>query len=254
MKALRRLAPMILVGAVVLMSASSASAGGTSGGNFGHATCRSGNVASGHYQSLRIAGFCTIPDNRTVTISGNLVVADHAVLDSVHMGTVHIGQDLLVGKGAVLGFGCAPSAGCSGTSDDVIGGSLKTTGAAAVIMHGNTIRHNISIQGGGGSMDCTSTALFGGPYYYTQEDSWIGGSVWISGVRSCWMGFIRNHVGGSVHLWDNRFGDPDAMEIVTNHIHGDLTCFNNSPHAQVGDSEGSPNVVGGRKRGECRAV
>ena len=97
MKALRRLAPMIVVGAVLLVSASSASAGGTSGG-FGHATCKSGNVASGHYQSLRITGFCTIPDNRTVTISGNLVLADHAILDSIHMGTVHIGQDLLVGK------------------------------------------------------------------------------------------------------------------------------------------------------------
>ena len=54
-----------------------------------------------------------------------------------------------------------------------------------------------------------------------------------------------------MQLIGNRFGDPDAMEIVTNHIGGNLACFNNNPAAQVGDSMGQPNVVGGQKRGEC---
>jgi hypothetical protein len=54
-----------------------------------------------------------------------------------------------------------------------------------------------------------------------------------------------------VQLIGNRFGDPDAMVIVTNHIAGNLACFNNNPAAQVGDSMGLPNVVGGQKRGEC---
>jgi hypothetical protein len=48
-----------------------------------------------------------------------------------------------------------------------------------------------------------------------------------------------------------RFGDPDAMEVVTNVIGGNLGCFNNVPQAQVGDSTGAPNIVGGHKRGEC---
>jgi hypothetical protein len=254
MKALRRLVPMLAVGAVLLATASAAGASAAPKGVFGHATCRSGNVPSGTYQSLRIVGVCKIPNNRTITIRGNLVLAEHAILDSIHMGTVHVNHDVVVNAGAVLGFGCAPSAGCPGTSDDVIGGNLRATGAAAIIMHGNTIRHNINIQGGGGSMDCASTGLFGGPFFFTQEDSTIGGSVWITGLHSCWMGFIRNHVGGSVHVWKNRFGDPDANEIVTNVIAGDLACFNNIPKAQVGDSEGESNVVGGEKRGECAGV
>ncbi len=77
------------------------------------------------------------------------------------------------------------------------------------------------------------------------------GDVVIRGLHSCWLGVIRNQVGGSVQLIGNRFGDPDAMEIVTNTIAGNLACFNNNPHAQVGDSMGEPNVVGGQKRGEC---
>jgi hypothetical protein len=63
---------------------------------------------------------------------------------------------------------------------------------------------------------------------------------------------IRTQVGGSVRIVGNRMGDPDAMEIVTNTIGGNLACFNNVPHAQIGDSGGLPNVVGGQKRGECR--
>jgi len=47
-------------------------------------------------------------------------------------------------------------------------------------------------------------------------------------------------------------GDPDAMEIVTNTVGGNLACVNNVPQAQVGDSMGLPNVVAGQKRGECR--
>ena len=57
-----------------------------------------------------------------------------------------------------------------------------------------------------------------------------------------------------MQLIGNRFGDPDAMEIVTNHIGGNLACFNNNPAAQVGDSMGQPNVVAGQKRGECKTA
>jgi hypothetical protein len=44
------------------------------------------------------------------------------------------------------------------------------------------------------------------------------------------------------------------MEIVTNTIAGNLSCFDNVPHAQVGDSGGAPNMVGGQKRGECASL
>lgn len=73
-------------------------------------------------------------------------------------------------------------------------------------------------------------------------------------VHSCWFGLIRSQIGGSVRIAHNRMGDPDAMEIVTNTIAGNLACFDNVPHAQVGDSGGAPNVVGGQKRGECRSL
>lgn len=45
--------------------------------------------------------------------------------------------------------------------------------------------------------------------------------------------------------------DPDAMEIATSTIRGDLACFANSPAIQFGDSAGSPNIVGGLASGQC---
>ena len=49
----------------------------------------------------------------------------------------------------------------------------------------------------------------------------------------------------------NELVDPDGNEYVTNTIRGSLNCSGNVPSAQVGDSEGEPNVVTGAMTGEC---
>jgi hypothetical protein len=82
----------------------------------------------------------------------------------------------------------------------------------------------------------------------------IHGGATIAGYDGFWFGFIRNHVDGSVTLQDNVLADPDGNEYVTNTIHGSLMCSGNSPAPQVGDSEGLPNVVTGRKTGQCAGL
>src|SRR5215216_4620685 len=82
----------------------------------------------------------------------------------------------------------------------------------------------------------------------------INGGVSITGYDGFWMGFIRNHVNGSVNLSGNVLVDPDGNEYVTNTIHGSLSCSGNSPAPQIGDSEGSPNQVTGAKKGQCAGV
>jgi hypothetical protein len=55
-----------------------------------------------------------------------------------------------------------------------------------------------------------------------------------------------------VNLLNNVVADPDGNEVVTNSIHGILNCSGNDPAPQVGDSEGSPNLVyGSRIGGQC---
>jgi hypothetical protein len=52
----------------------------------------------------------------------------------------------------------------------------------------------------------------------------------------------------------NTFADPDASELTTNHVGGNMICLGNSPQVQFGDSSGSPNIVGGQAIGECKNV
>jgi hypothetical protein len=150
----------------------------------------------------------------------------------------------------VLGLGCSPVAGCSFTTHDRVFKSLIASNPASVIVH-NASFSNVSVQGGTGLPDCDFHPIVGSPDYLTIEDSSVSGNVNISDYVSCWLGFIRNSVGGSVTLTNNTLDDPDAMEIVTNTIVGNLACYGNSPAPQIGDSEGGPNVVFGYELGQC---
>ncbi|HJX08770.1 MAG TPA: hypothetical protein VJ736_11950 [Actinomycetota bacterium] len=172
-----------------------------------------------------------------------LVVPEGAVCLSE--GPVRIVAGLWVQSGATFVLGSEESPGSTGT----ISGGVHATDAASVQIHFATINGGLEIHGGSGP--------FGPPFDVTWnaiEDNWIHGGVRITGYDGFWMGFIRNHVSGSVSLSNNTLTDPDGNEYVTNTIHGTMRCWGNDPAPQVGDSEGSPNVVTGRKTGQCSAV
>ena len=92
---------------------------------------------------------------------------------------------------------------------------------------------------------------FGSPDYSTYEDNWIGRNLMVTGVESCWFGTFRNEIGRSMVISRISTADPDAMEIATNTVHGELSCYRNSPAAQFGDSFGEPNIVYGSAEGQC---
>jgi hypothetical protein len=160
-------------------------------------------------------------------------------------GPVTIRGGLSIGSGATFVLGSEENPVSTGT----ISGGVHATDAASVQIHFATIDGGIDIHGGSGP--------YGGPFgvtFTTIEDSQINGGVTIEGYNGFWMGFIRNHVNGSVSLNDNVLADPDGNEYVSNAIHGGLNCAGNTPAPQVGDSEGTPNVVTGQKTGQCAGV
>ena len=248
---LRRAAVGGLVVAPLLISAGTA---GAAGGvrHFGHVTCHRGTIKAGTYRSLTIAGNCTLTATGTAHVKGNVIVRGHGTLNTLTTGTFNVDGNVTVRDNAIAGLGCNDEVGCPTESNDHIGGNLSGHDAWAVIVEQEHVGGNISIVGGGRSMDCSSTALLGGPFFATVHDSTVGGNVVVRRVHTCWFGLIRSTVGGNVQVVGNRFGDPDANEIVMNTIGGNLSCFNNVPAAQIGDSMGLPNVVAGQKRGECR--
>jgi hypothetical protein len=217
-------------------------------------TCNGGTIAAGNYGSLVVNGFCTLPDSGTVNVGQSLTVTSSGFLEAAKLSTLIVSGNLFVKRGGVLVLGCSEEIGCKGASHHLIGQSLRADNALAVILHNNTIRGNVVLNGGGGGVTCTPNPVLGGPAYFDVEDNSIGQSVTITNVQSCWLGVIRNTVRGNVMVSSNTLADPDANEIVSNAIAMSLTCNGNSPAAQAGDSGGSPNTVGGNKNGECAAL
>jgi hypothetical protein len=160
-------------------------------------------------------------------------------------GPVTIRGGLSIRAGATFVLGSEENPVPTGT----ISGGVHASNAASVQIHFTTINGGVDIRGGSGP--------FGGPFDVTFnaiEDNRINGGATVEGYNGFWFGFIRNHVNGSVNLNNNVLTDPDANEYVTNTIHGNLNCQGNSPAPQVGDSEGLPNQVTGRKTGQCTSL
>ncbi len=241
-----------------------------------------GSLPGGRYASVVVRGVCAVNagivrvrHDVTVT-SGGALIAAFGRNDVARTGRsqLTVGGNLTVGRRAVLVLGCyAKKVTAFGHTsaefpclDDpnpqaptlamhpVIGGSLLASGALGVVTHNATIAGSVLQRGGGGGLTCKPIGLFKlfqSPAYSTYEDSLVGRNVSITGLRSCWMGMPRNKVLGSMTIAGNRMADPDAMEIVSNVVLRNLSCFANSPKVQFGDSDGRPNKVGGRASGEC---
>jgi hypothetical protein len=118
-------------------------------------------------------------------------------------------------------------------------------------------------SGGGGGTTCAvpttgAFAEFGSPVYSDLEDNTIHGDVTISGVHSCWMGVIREAVSGSVTVSHNKLADPDAIEILSDTIAGNLTCTGTSMTWDSADETSNlyprspePDTVAGTRSGQC---
>jgi hypothetical protein len=234
--------------------------------SMGHGTCAGGSIAPGKYISLTITGFCTL-DAGSVVVQHSLTVEPNGGLLAAFGGgpNLTVGGSLYVLRNGILVLGCEPEAFvCFNDPDQNVGtlssrgtvfGNLQAHHPLAVLVHNSWVGQNLTLDGGGGGVNCDpQDALFGAPAYATFEDTSVGGNATIKHFRSCWLGFFRNTVGVNVNFRDNIVADPDGNEVQTNTVHGSLSCNGDSPAAQVGDSGGSPNTVLGHAFGECAAL
>ncbi len=279
----------LAMGAILATSASVGAdppAGGPpQGGPPGPAyVCADGNIPAGTYGSITVTGDCYTPLG-TIAVRGNLTVAPGALLDAATPGdpvsgpvvpaTVLVGGNVLVGHGGALIFGCSPNIFCSnppGISYDRIDGNLTASGALGVVVHSAAIGGSVSVTGGGGGVNCNATpatppadgapapwsddaSLDYTPVYTDFEDDSIGGGLTVAGLDSCWLGTLRNQIGGTAAFVDNTMADPDAMEVGSNLVEDSLSCFDNSAGGlqtvQFGDGAAAPNMVAGWASGQC---
>ena len=253
-----------------------------------HAATCSGTPASpgiigGSYpHDLRVKGTCDVDGGRA-TVHGELVVlpaatlvAAYALNDRSHRGPSNLTVDgiLRVERGATAILGCEvghlaclddPNQASPTLSSEVrIKGSLRATQAEGVVVHDAVVLGSVTQTGGGGGLTCTSTGIFAvlqNPVYSDYEDMAISGSLTVSGLSSCWLGIARVKIGANLDVVHDQLADPDAIEILSNTVHGNLAC---SQDSQVWDSSDvyssvyprvdDPNTVHGRRSGQCELV
>jgi hypothetical protein len=165
-----------------------------------------------------------------------LVVPAGATCDGTEANIVVRGG-VRVGEGATFILGNEEL----GADTGRIRGGVRADSPASLQLHFAHVNGGVRMHGGNG-------------FFSTVEDNVIHGGATIKGYSGFWLGFIRNKVHGTVKLNDNIMDDPDANEYVTNTIKGNLVCHGNSPAPQVGDSEGQPNIVTGRKVDQCAGL
>jgi len=212
-----------------------------------------GTIAPGNYGPVAVIGFCVLPKG-PVSITGSLTVTNGAALNAITADDVTVWGNVVAGGHAILALGCSPTIGCPLTGD-LVHGNLDGLGALAVDVHGTTIYGSVSLVNGGGGRAaerCNNNPFLEEPDFSDLEDSTVYGTLTIDHLRSCWLGTLRVTVYGNMTVSNNTMGDPDAMEIVSNTVYGNLACVGNTPAVHVGDSKGRPNKVTGLKLGQCR--
>jgi hypothetical protein len=147
-------------------------------------------------------------------------------------------------------------------SNNVVAGGIRGTNSLAVVVHGTRINGGFSLSGGGGGTTCENVPGLPFPPFSDVEDSAINGGASMVGLQTCWMGFIRNQLNGGLTVSNNLMGDPDAIEIGLNTIHGGMVCAGNAldpsvpgpggvPTNSFDGSPPNPNHVTGRQTGQC---
>jgi hypothetical protein len=200
--------------------------------------------------NLTISGNNYVDNAASLTVTGNLTLAPGACLDAFSMGTVNVGRNVLVGRGAILGLGCAldatfPPSPCTGSTDDTVGGNVVANNAMTMYLTALSVGGNVVSNGGGPGL--------GLPFVnFPIKDSAIGGNLIVQGWHGGWFGALRNTVHGNLIFSRNQSVlDPDAGEVGTNTVSGNLICQGNSPAVQFGDSGAAPNLVHGNAIGQC---
>jgi hypothetical protein len=242
----------------------------------GRGTCSGGTMLAGTYRSFKVTGICNIDQGAVVRINGDLTVAagaslnDHG-MEAYRAAEMHVGGDVYVGKGAVLGLGWNSPQGEGSLGPDTVGGSIVANQPLALQIGQVTVGGNV-ISIGGGVLSTSKDDFRNFPV----KDNVIHGNLVITGWDGGWIGLIRNTVDRNVIFsWNvSRSSDAgpgtdeDSSEVmgsdlgaiggpsIPQTIHGNLICLGNVPavHVNSATDYGANNFVDGRAIGQCAGL
>jgi hypothetical protein len=261
---------VLAAGALAASSSLAAAAPTTCSGTFG-----SPGILAGDYGSVRVEGVCAVKQG-PARVHGTLTLTPGSALGAIFAAdnsSLSVYGNVVVQSGATLFLGCEP--GHFTCKDDpnqehptlfshgLITGDLIETAPLGVIVHASTIGGSVTEVGGGGGVNCNPTGIFDAihsPVYSDYEDTTIGGRLSVGWLNSCWLGVARVQISGRAMFSHVQLADPDGIEIIDNHIGGDLACYDNShvwdsadisPTGALYPRQPEPNTVGGARLGQC---
>ena len=142
-----------------------------------------------------------------------------------------------------------------------MGSNILGRNALGILVHNADVGLDVIETGGGGGFNCNPQGIFNqfqSPVFSAFEDLKVGGNIRIFNVRSCWAGVNRAHVAGDVTVANDKYADPDALELLSNVVHGNLSCNGMSmvwDNVDTGQNlfpcQPEPNTVDGRRSGQC---
>ncbi len=240
-------------------------------------TEKSPGVLSGTYNSpVEVKGYCTV-NKGPATVAGRLRLMTGSVLLAAfgeHNSRLSVLGNLEISTGSTVVLGCNPTSfACLDdphpkhptlTSPGTVDGDVIANAPLAVIIHSTTIAGDVQQTGGGGGFSCKVPksgpfAAFKSPVFSTYEDDMVLGSVSVSKIKTCWLGLGRLNVTNNMSLLNNKLGDPDAIEVLSNTIQMNLVCRHNSPHLWDSSEKSKGlyprqlhrNTVNGTRSGQC---
>jgi hypothetical protein len=229
-----------------------------------------------HPGNVLVHGVCAVPAG-PAEVHGTLTLGENSTLAAAfgaNGSRLTVDGNIRVEPGATMFLGCdKQSSPCFDdnqadptlSSAPKVGGSITAWEPLGIIVHDATIRGSVTQTGGGGGVTCEPLGFFtniGSPVFSAYDDSTVGGGITIRDVHSCYLGVARVNVGLSLRIIDNHLADPDAIEILSNHVGDDLACFLNTQNVW-NSSEASfgqpglfprtpqPNTVDGARLGQC---
>lgn len=247
----------LAIGAAVALSgpASAAPSAGVCGG---------GSILGGTYASLTIEGSCTV-DKGTVNVTGNVTIQpDQALFADFGGSDLRVKGNVTVQSDALLVLGCAPAdVACENdpipahptlATHDSIGGKLTGSGAIDMRVNNTAVKGVVNFTGNDLLRECGGGDSIEPEGMSDFEGNDFGAAVTIEDVNTCWMGFLRNQVVGTVTNNRDSSASDDGNVIAGNKIGGNLKCMDNVPAPQGSLADGGPNLVAGVRTGQCQST
>ena len=245
----------LAVAAALTLTAAPAMAAGPSDYHKGY-TCAGGTIGSGHYGSITVTGMCAVATDAVIHVDGKLVVKAGAMLDAQSApSTIMVDGDVMAGRGSFLGLGCQPNsthaehpcaASPAGHSTITVKGDVSAWGADTVLLNGITVKGDVTLVGGGGSIP------------WAIKNNIVKGSITARDVTADWLGVLFNHVGKNVTLTNITVTDPGdpgrRVFVVRNVIGHNLSCYGLMPGVSGGLFPGEVNTVGHKALGQCSTL